>query len=54
MPPRPSVADKKLIASAMSAAPAKIGKGATIMAMEAGGKMRTLREGSQWLYLHAR
>lgn len=37
--------DKQLIASAMSAAPAKVAKGATIVAMEADGKMRTLREG---------
>src|SRR3989344_4004181 len=37
--------DKQLIASAMSAAPAKVSKGATIVAMEADGKMRTLREG---------
>jgi len=37
--------DKKLIASAMSAAPSKVAKGATIVAMEADGKMRTLREG---------
>lgn len=38
--------DKKMIASAMSAAPAKVAKGATIVAMEADGKMRTLREGT--------
>ncbi len=38
--------DKKMIASAMSAAPVKVAKGATIMAMEADGKMRTLREGT--------
>jgi len=37
--------DKQLIASAMSAAPAKVAKGATIVAMESDGKMRTLREG---------
>ena len=37
--------DKHLIASAMSAAPANVGKGATIVVMEADGKMRTLREG---------
>ena len=37
--------DKKIIASAMSAAPAKIAKGATIVAMEADGTMRTVREG---------
>jgi hypothetical protein len=39
-------ADKKMIASAMSAAPAKVSKGATIVAMEAHGKMRTLRKGT--------
>ena len=38
--------DKHLIASAMSAAPAKVAKGATIVAMEADGKMRTLRQGT--------
>ena len=38
--------DKQLIASAMSAAPAKVGKAATIVAMEADGKMRTLRQGT--------
>jgi hypothetical protein len=37
--------DKQLIASAMSAAPAAVGKGATIVVLEADGKMRTLREG---------
>jgi hypothetical protein len=38
--------EKQLIASAMSAAPAKIGRGATIVVMEADGKMRTLRKGT--------
>jgi len=37
--------DKELIASAMSAAPAAVSKGATIVNIEADGKMRTLREG---------
>ena len=37
--------DKQLIASAMSAAPAKVAKGSSIVAMEADGKMRTIREG---------
>ena len=37
--------DADLIASAMKAAPASVAKGATIVAMEADGKMRTLREG---------
>jgi hypothetical protein len=35
-----------MISSAAGAAPASVGKHATIMAMEAGGKMRTLREGT--------
>ena len=41
-----SASDKKMIASAISAAPAKVGKGAGIMSMEADGKMRILREGT--------
>src|SRR3972149_4351671 len=41
-----SANDKKMIASAISAAPAKVAKGATIVVMEAGGKMRTLRQGT--------
>lgn len=38
--------DAQLIASAMSAAPAAVAKGATIVTMEAGGNMRTLRKGT--------
>lgn len=38
--------DKQLIASAMSAAPANVAKDATIVAMEDGGKMRTIRKGT--------
>ena len=38
--------DKKLIASAMSAAPMAIAKNATIVAMEQDGKLRVLRKGS--------
>jgi hypothetical protein len=38
--------DQQLIASAMSAAPAAVGKAATIVAMTADGKMRTLRKGT--------
>jgi len=38
--------DAELIASAMKAAPAKVAKDATIVAMEAGGGMRTLRKGT--------
>ena len=37
--------DKALIKSAMSAAPARVAQGASIVVMEADGKMRTLREG---------
>jgi hypothetical protein len=44
--PKSAASDQKLIASAMSAAPAAIAKGATIVAMEADGKMRTLRKGT--------
>ncbi|GAB4176714.1 MAG: hypothetical protein Fur0039_19850 [Rhodocyclaceae bacterium] len=43
---KPAKTDKQMIASAMSAAPRNIAKGATVVAMEAGGKMRTLREGT--------
>lgn len=45
-PAAPSAADKKMIRSAMSAAPKKVSEGATILAMDANGKMRTLREGA--------
>jgi hypothetical protein len=38
--------DAELIKSAMSAAPAAVAKNATIVAMEADGKMRTLRKGT--------
>ena len=37
--------DAQLIANAMSAAPAAISKDATIVVVEAGGKLRTLRQG---------
>ena len=37
--------DAQMIASAMRAAPAAVGSRATIMAMEEGGRMRTLRQG---------
>jgi hypothetical protein len=43
---KPAKTDKQLIASAMSAAPRNVGKGATIVAMEADGKMRSLRSGT--------
>lgn len=38
--------DKQMIASAMSAAPAKVTNGAMIVVMDADGKMRTLRPGT--------
>lgn len=41
-----SAADQKAIASAMSAAPKKVGAAATIVAIGSDGKMRTLRRGS--------
>ena len=41
-----SASDKKLIASAASAAPASVAKDASIVAMEANGTMRTLRQGT--------
>src|SRR5580765_7037308 len=42
----PSGADKKLIQSAMQAAPKKVSAAATIVVMGADGTMRTLREGT--------
>lgn len=41
-----SAADKKMIASAMRAAPKKVSAAATVVAMNADGTMRTLREGT--------
>ena len=41
-----SAADKKMIASAMRAAPKKVSAAATIVAKNADGTMRTLREGT--------
>ncbi|MGL5811739.1 MAG: hypothetical protein ACRCYW_00150 [Aeromonas sp.] len=41
----PAMTDEAMITSAMAAAPARVGAGATIVAMSADGKMRTLREG---------
>src|SRR6478609_1045184 len=38
--------DAELIASAMKAAPSSVSKGATIVTMEKGGAMRTLRKGT--------
>jgi len=42
----PSAADQAVIASAESAAPAAVGRNATIMAMDAKGKMRVVRKGT--------
>jgi hypothetical protein len=44
--PAAAPSDASLIASAMKAAPASVAKGATIVAMGAGGAMRTLRTGT--------
>jgi hypothetical protein len=44
--PKAPATDKDMIKSAMSAAPAKVGKHATIVAMQADGSMRTLRQGT--------
>jgi hypothetical protein len=43
---KPAPTDAKLIASAMSAAPKKVGENATIVAPDAKGAMRTLRAGT--------
>lgn len=53
-PVTPSVADKKMIQSAMSAAPKKVSTGATIVAMDADGKIRTLREGKNGFHCRSR
>lgn len=44
--PASSPEDKRLIMSAMSAAPAKVGNNATIIVADKDGKMRTLKEGT--------
>ncbi|MDC7690329.1 hypothetical protein [Vogesella indigofera] len=41
-----AASDTQMIKSAMSAAPKKVSTAATVVAMEADGKMRTLRQGS--------
>jgi len=45
-PAAPSAADQKLIRSATSAAPAAVGKGATVVAMDANGTTRVVRQGT--------
>jgi len=42
----PKLSDDDLIKLAMSAAPEAVAKNATVMVIEADGKMRTLREGN--------
>jgi hypothetical protein len=42
----PKLSDAQLIASALAAAPAGVAKGAKVVAMDAKGNMRTLREGN--------
>ena len=42
----PSAADRKMIASAMQAAPKRVAAGATVVVMGGDGSMRTLREGT--------
>ncbi len=44
--PKPAPSDAELIASAVSAAPPKVAKGAAVVVMESEGKMRTLRAGT--------
>ncbi|OGB28847.1 MAG: hypothetical protein A3F78_07345 [Burkholderiales bacterium RIFCSPLOWO2_12_FULL_61_40] len=46
MKAKTSASDQKMIQSAMKAAPKKVSAAAKIVAMEADGQMRTLREGS--------
>jgi hypothetical protein len=41
-----ATSDADIIKSAMTAAPAKVSQNATIVAMDAGGKMRTVRKGT--------
>ena len=45
-PAKPGPTDAELIKSAMSAAPAAVGKKATVVVMESDGKMRTVRKGT--------
>jgi hypothetical protein len=42
----PAMSDAQMITSAMHAAPARVAKGAMIVAMGADGTMRTLRKGT--------
>ena len=43
---RPAASDADIIKSAMTAAPMKVSQHATVVAMDANGKMRTLRKGT--------
>jgi hypothetical protein len=45
-PHKPAMTDEQLIASATSAAPAKVAKAAAVVTMDADGKMHTLRKGT--------
>jgi len=45
-PAKEPMTDEQIIASATSAAPAKVAKGATVVTMGADGKMRTVRKGT--------
>jgi hypothetical protein len=45
-PPAAKASDAALIRSAMAAAPMRVAKDATVVAMEANGSMRTLRKGT--------
>jgi hypothetical protein len=49
----PANADAKLITSAMSAAPAKVGRNATIVAMEAGGPDPMCMDANAMEWVHA-
>ena len=43
---KPAASDEAIIKSAMAAAPMKVSQHATVVAMDANGKMRTLRKGT--------
>jgi hypothetical protein len=43
---KPAVTDSEIIASAITAAPSKVAKGATVVAVQPDGKMRTVRQGT--------
>ncbi len=43
---KPATSDAEMVKSAMTAAPAKVSQHATVVAMDANGKMRTVRKGT--------